>query len=144
MADKQNLVHCDIVSAEQALFSGEISFLSITGELGELGISPGHTPLLTSLKPGLAVFKLADDKEEVFYISGGYLEVQADRITVLADTVQRASDIDEQEVSKAHEEAQRAMEERDGEVDYSQVAAQLAETAAQLRALQELRNRGRA
>lgn len=141
MEDSPALVRCDIVSTEKELFSGEISFLSVTGIMGELGIAPGHAPLLTEMRPGPALLRMADGTEEVFYISGGYLEVQATRIMVLADTAQHSADIDENAVRMAREEAERAVQERVSNIDYGRAAARLAETAAQLRALQALRNR---
>lgn len=136
-------MHCDIISAERALFSGDISFFSVSGVMGELGIAPGHTPLLTEMKPGPAIVRTADGEEQIFYISGGYLEVQEKHITVLADMAQRATDIDEQVAQTAREEAERAIKERSGELDYGRAAARLAETMAQLRTLQQLRNRSK-
>lgn len=139
----ERLVRCDIVSAEQALFSGEIVFLSVTGVMGELGIVAGHTPLLTELKPGPAILRMSSNKEEVFYISGGYLEVQASHISILADTAVRASDIDEKAAIESQAEAERQMQDKRGDIDYIKAATRLAEVAAQMRTLQQLRNRRR-
>jgi F-type H+-transporting ATPase subunit epsilon len=141
--DKQALMRCDIISAERELFSGDISFLSVSGVMGELGIAPGHTPLLTQMRPGPAVLRKEQGDEEVFYISSGYLEVQADHVTILADTAQRAADIDENMAIKAREEAERETVERRGTADYAQAATSLAQRTAQLRALQELRDRSK-
>ena len=136
-----NTVQCDIVSAERMLFSEQVSFLSVTGSDGELGISPGHTPLLTALKPGVCQLRLANGEEEVFYTSGGYLEVQPNSITILADTVQRAHDINEAAAEEARQLAERDMTERKSEIDYTRAAGELAEAAARLRAVRQLRDR---
>ena len=141
--NQQTTMRCDLISAERSLFSGDISFLSVSGVMGELGIAPGHTPLLTEMKPGPAVLRTKDGAEEVFYISSGYLEVQSDHVTILADTAQRAADIDESKAKIAREQAERDAQEHRGTADYTQVAVRFAETAAQLRALQELRNRAK-
>src|SRR4030081_3802108 len=85
----------DIVSAERSLFQGVVKFISVTGGMGELGINPGHTTLLTDLKPGQVRVEFAEGKSEVFYISGGMLEIQPEIVTILADTAVRASDLDE-------------------------------------------------
>lgn len=134
-------VQCDIVSAEQRLFSEQITFLSVTGSDGELGVAPGHTPLLTALKPGVCQLRLADGEEEVFYTSGGYLEVQPHAITILADTVQRAGDINEAAAEEARQNAERDLSDRKSDIDYTRAAAELAEAAARLRAVRQLRDR---
>ncbi len=132
-------VQCDIVSAERSIFSGAVAFMAVTGNLGELGIAPGHAPLLTNLLPGPVRLELDDGTEEVFYVSGGFLEVQPKQVTLLADTASRASDVDEAAARKALEDAERAFANQDAEFEYSAAAAQLAEAAAQLRALRQLR-----
>lgn len=131
----------DIVSAEQALFHGVVTFLSVSGNLGELGINPGHTALLTALKPGQVRAQLAEGREEIFYISGGMLEVQPELATILADTAFRAADLDEAAAKAAVEHAERVIGERKAGVEYSTALTELAEATAQLRAIQMLRKR---
>jgi len=127
--------HLDVVSAETSLFSGRVSHLSVSGQEGDLGIMPGHTPLLTPIKPGMVQLVKQDGGEEVIYISGGFLEVQPGGVTVLADTAIRGEDLD---LAKA-EEAKRAAEEKisnpNKDVDFAHVTAQLAQAVAQLRAI---------
>ncbi len=134
-------VHCDIVSAEEALFSGVVEMVVATGQLGELGITYGHTPLLTALKPGPVRLIKQHGEEEVFYLSGGYLEVQPNTITILADTAQRAHDIDEAAAVEARKQAEIDMKNQSSEVDYSRAAARLVEATARLRTVEELRRR---
>jgi F-type H+-transporting ATPase subunit epsilon len=131
----------DIVSAEKAIFSGQAQMVFVTGEMGELGIAPGHTPLLTSLKPGNVRAALADGEEEIFYISSGMLEVQPYVVTVLADTVLRAHDIDEAAALEAKARAEKILEEKATEVDFAKASAELAEAIAQIRAIQRLKKR---
>lgn len=133
--------HLDIVSAEEKIFSGLVEMVIATGEMGDLGILYGHAPLLTALIPGPVKVIKQGGAEEVFYVSGGFLEVQANAVNILADAALRASDIDEAEVLKAQEAAKQAMTNQAGEFDYSRAAVQLAESAAQLRALQQLRKK---
>lgn len=136
-----NTVQCNIVSTEEEIFSGEVEFLSITGSLGDLGIHPGHAPLLTEIKPGPAELRLANGEERVFYVSGGYLEVQPHQIMILADTVHRAADLDEDAAEQARAEIEREMEDRRDTVDYGRAAARLAELSAQLRTLRQFRQK---
>ena len=131
----------EIVSAEKSIFSGTVSSLVATGELGELGISPGHAPLLTSLKPGDVKVIDNEGNEEHFYVSGGMLEVQPYITTILADSASRAADVDEAAAIAAKESAERAMADQNSEIEYSTAAAELAEAVAQLRTLQSLRKR---
>ncbi|MEJ2132236.1 MAG: F0F1 ATP synthase subunit epsilon, partial [Gammaproteobacteria bacterium] len=98
-------IHCDIVSAEREIFSGRVTMVVATGTLGELGIMPGHAPLLSGIKPGPVRLKLDNGEEEVFFASGGYLEVQPGVVTILADTALRADDLDEASAIEAKEEA---------------------------------------
>ncbi len=132
-------IQCDIVSAEKSIFSGEVVFMVAAGNMGELGIAPGHAPLLTDLLPGPVRLDLPDGSEEVFYVSGGFLEVQPKNVTLLADTAARAHDVDEAAARKALEDAERAIANQGAEFEYSAAAVQLAEAAAQLRALRQLR-----
>ncbi len=134
-------MHCDIVSAEQSIFSGRVEMLIAAGSLGDLGIAPGHAPLLTALIPGPVRLIKDGGEEEVFYVSGGFLEVQRNVVTLLADTALRADDVDEAAMQEALAEAERAMQDASAELDYGTAAAQLAEAAAQLRALRQLKNR---
>ena len=136
-------MHCDIVSAEKAIFSGAITMVSLRGSIGELGILPGHAPLLTGIRPGPVQLRLENGEEEVFYASGGFLEVQPGMVTILADTASRAEDIDEAAAAEAKEAAERALAEQAADFDFSVAAAKLAEAAAQQRPLEELRKRRR-
>ncbi|AQZ94116.1 F0F1 ATP synthase subunit epsilon [Halopseudomonas phragmitis] len=134
-------VHCDIVSAEEELFSGLVEMVVAHGNMGDLGILPGHTPLLTDLKPGPVRVIKQDGSEEVYYISGGYLEVQPSMVKVLADTAIRAGDIDEAAALEAKKAAEKALNEKGAEFDYGSASARLAEAAAQLRTVQEMRKK---
>lgn len=131
----------EIVSAEASVFSGIAEQVEVTGGMGELGIFPGHTALLTSLKPGQVRAKLEGGNEEVFYINGGMLEVQPDMVTILADTAARAEDLDEAAALAAKEQAEQAIEDKRSEMEYSKAVAELAEAVAQIRAIQSLRNK---
>lgn len=132
-------VHCDIVSAEAEIFSGLVEIVIARGHLGDLGITPGHAPLITDLKPGpIRVVKQGGD-EEVFYLSGGFLEVQPSMIKVLADTALRASDMDEASAQAAIQAAEKALAEKGAEFDYAAATHRLAEAAAQLRTLKLLK-----
>lgn len=132
-------IHCDIVSAEEEIFSGLAEMVVAHGSQGDLGIIYGHAPLLTSLEPGpVRVIKNGGD-EEVYYVSGGYLEVQRGSISILADTAVRAGDLDEASALEAQKAAEHAMLNQSGELDYSRAAAQLAAASAQLRTLQQIR-----
>lgn len=134
-------MHCDIVSAERSIFSGRVEMVVATGTLGDLGVAPGHAPLITGLIPGPVRLIKDGGDEEVFYVSGGYLEVQSGVVTLLTDTALRADDVDEAAAVEAMAEAERAMQDSSAELDYGTAAAQLAEAAAQLRALRQLKNR---
>ncbi|MFU8831548.1 MAG: F0F1 ATP synthase subunit epsilon [Wenzhouxiangella sp.] len=132
-------IHCDIVSAEAEIFSGEVSMVVVSGEEGELGIAPRHAPLLTRLKPGQVRVMLPSGEEDFFYISGGLLEVQPHVVTVLSDTAQRAGDLDEAAAIRAKEEAERAIADRGTGMEVAQAQAQLAQAMAQLAALERFR-----
>ncbi|GGG58698.1 ATP synthase epsilon chain [Pseudohongiella nitratireducens] len=132
-------MHCDIVSAEKQIFEGRVEMVVATGVQGDLGVAPGHAPLLTELIPGPVRCVLDDGQEEVYYVSGGYLEVQSGIVTVLADTAIRAADVDEAAAQKAIEDVQKAIANKDSEFEYSRAAAQLSEAVAQLRALKQLK-----
>ena len=132
-------VHCDIVSAEGEIFSGLVEMVIAHGALGDLGIALGHAPLITNLKPGPIRLIKQGGEAEVFYISGGFLEVQPNMVKVLADTVQRAADLDEAQAQEALKAAENALSLKGADFDYSAAAARLAEAAAQLRTVQQMR-----
>ena len=132
-------IRCDIVSAEEEIFSGDVSLVVATGELGELGIAPRHAPLITRLKPGQVRVKLENGDEQFFYVSGGILEVQPQVVTVLADTAIRAKDLDEAAASKAKAEAEKLLANRTDAMEIAEAQAQLAQAVAQLQALERLR-----
>ena len=134
-------VHCDIVSAEEAIFSGLVELVVAHGSLGDLGIAPGHAQLLTELKPGPVRVVVQGGEEQIYYVSGGFLEVQPGTITVLADTAVRAGDVDEAAAIEAQKAAEAALTTHHGEFDYGRAAAQLAEAAAQLRTIQALKKK---
>ena len=134
-------VQCDIVSAEREIFSGLVEMVIATGTLGDLGIAYGHAPLLTGVKPGPVRLIKEDGAEEVFFISGGFLEVQPYHITVLADTALRADDMDEAAALESQQLAQQQLSDQSSEIDFQRAAAQLAEAAAQLRTLQVIRKK---
>ena len=135
-------IHVDVVSAEESIFSGLAEFVALPGEAGELGILPGHMPLLTRIKPGAVRVKLPNQEaEELFFVAGGMLEVQPALVTVLADTAIRGKDLDEAKALDAKKRAEEAMANRSSELDYARAQAELAEAIAQLAALQKLRKR---
>lgn len=132
-------IHVDIVSAEGAIHSGKAAMLYAPGEMGELGIAPRHTPLLTRLKPGDVRVENEHGEMEHYYVSGGMLEVQPDVITVLADTAVRADSLDEAKALEAKQRAEDALAGQAAEFEYAKAQAELAEAVAQLRAIQKLR-----
>ncbi|MBV4472669.1 F0F1 ATP synthase subunit epsilon [Pseudomonas sp. B2M1-30] len=134
-------VHCDIVSAEGEIFSGLVEMVIAHGALGDLGIALGHAPLITNLKPGPIRLIKQGGEAEVFYISGGFLEVQPNMVKVLADTVQRAADLDEASAQEAVKAAERALHDKGADFDYGAASARLAEAAAQLRTVQQIRKK---
>ena len=130
----------DIVSAEASIFSGAADMVIAPGEAGELGILPEHMPLLTRIKPGTIRIRTGNE-EEVIYVSGGMMEVQPDRVTVLADTSVRAHDLDEARAMEAERLAKEALANRTGKMEVAKAQAELAEAAAQLAAIRKLRQR---
>ena len=134
-------IHCDIVSAEEQIFSGLVELLVANGSAGELGICYGHTPLLTDLQPGTVRVVLQGGEEDVFYVSGGFLEVQPGVVSILADTALRADDVDEAAAEEARKEAEQALANQSGDFDYGRASSQLAEAAAQLATLRKMKNR---
>jgi len=134
-------IQCNIVSPEGELFSGQVEMITAGGGSGEIAITPRHAPLLTNLKPGPVKLVLEGGEEEVFFASGGFLEVQPGVVTLLTDVAERADDIDAAEAERAKELAERELENQKSELDYSLAAAQLADAAARLKALQKLRKK---
>ena len=132
-------IRCDIVSAEEAIFHGVVTMVIASGEMGELGIAPRHAPLITRLKPGQVRVILEDGEEQMFYVSGGILEVQPQVVTVLADTAIRAKDLDEAAARRAKDEAERALANRTDAVEVAQAQVELAQAIAQLQAIERLR-----
>jgi F-type H+-transporting ATPase subunit epsilon len=131
-------IHVDIVSAEKEIFSGLAEAVFASAVMGEVGIYPRHTPMLTRLKPG-EVRVLVNGKEEQFYVSGGMLEVQPHVVTVLADTAMRATDVDEAAALEAKADAERALKDSDAKMDAAEAQAKLAEAMAQLRSIERMR-----
>jgi F-type H+-transporting ATPase subunit epsilon len=135
-------LHVDIVSAEQQIFSGEAERVIAPGEAGELGILPEHIALLTRIKPGtIRILAPGGGEEELIYVSGGMMEVQPDRVTVLADTSVRAHDLDEAKAMEAERLAKEALTNRTGSMEIAKAQAELAEAVAQLSAIRKLRQR---
>jgi F-type H+-transporting ATPase subunit epsilon len=132
-------MHVDIVSTEREIFSGTAEMVSATAELGEVGILPRHSQMLTRLRPGQIRVKISEGEEQVFFVSGGLLEVQPHVVTILADTAERASNLDEASALEAKQRAEQALASRKSDFDYAKAQAELAEAAAQLRAIERLR-----
>lgn len=136
-------VHVDIVSAENEIFSGLAEMVFAPAELGEVGISPRHAPLITTLLPGEVRVKVNDTETQEFYVSGGMLEVQPHLVTVLADTAIRAKDIDEASALEAKAKAEEMLSDKSGKIDYAKAQAELSQAMMQLRTLDRLRKKGR-
>ena len=135
-------IHVDVVSAEELIFSGEAEFVALTGEAGELGIYPRHTPLITRIKPGAVRIRVPGQAHEEFvFVAGGLLEVQPDTVTVLADTAIRGADLDEAKATAAKQLAEEALANRDSQIDYASAQAELATAVAQLAAIHRLRQK---
>jgi F-type H+-transporting ATPase subunit epsilon len=137
-----NTIHVDIVSAEESIFSGEAEFVVLPGEMGELGIYPRHTPLMTRIKPGTVRVKAPDQEEEiVVFVAGGILEVQPQLVTVLADTAIRGKDLDEVKATEALQRAEEARHKAKDKQEVATVEAEVAMLAAQLAEIRKLRRR---
>jgi F-type H+-transporting ATPase subunit epsilon len=135
-------IHVDVVSAEESIFSGEAKFVALPGEMGELGIYPRHTPLITRIKPGAVRIERADNGEEEFvFVAGGILEVQPHSVTVLADTAIRGHDLDEAKALEAKKLAEQAMQNAKSDIDLAAATSEFATMAAQLAAIQRLRKK---
>ena len=135
-------IHVDVVSAEEQIFSGEAEFVVLPGVVGELGIYPRHTPLLTQIKPGAVRIKIpGQENEELVFVQGGFLEVQPTRVTVLADTAIRAKDLDEAAATEARKAALEAMQNKTSKEEIATAEAELSSAMAQLAAIRKLRHR---
>ena len=134
-------IQVDVVSAEESIFSGEATFVALPGEAGELGIMPGHTPLITRIKPGSVRVKLTDGSEEFIFVAGGVLEVQPKHVTVLSDTAIRGKDLDESRAEAARRDVEEAINNAKGDFDMAAAQAELAVLAAQVAALRRLRKK---
>jgi F-type H+-transporting ATPase subunit epsilon len=136
-------MHVDIVSTNREIFSGSATMVVAPGELGELGILPRHSQLLTRLKPGQIRVVLQQGEEQIFYVSGGLMEVQPHVVTVLADTAEQAKDLDEAAVLAAKQRAEQLMVDRRSDFEYARAQSELAQAVAQLRAIERLRRKQR-
>jgi F-type H+-transporting ATPase subunit epsilon len=136
-------MHVDIVSAEKSIFSGTVTMLFAPAEMGEVGIAPRHAPLLTWLKPGEVRVVTKEGEERSYFVSGGILEVQPHVVTVLADTAIRARDLDEAAALEAMERAEHMLADKKADIDYAKAQAELAQSAAQLRTIQKLREKAK-
>ena len=135
-------IHVDVVSAEESIFSGEAKFVALPGEMGELGIYPRNTPLITRIRPGAVRIVRADnDAEEFVFVAGGILEVQPGTVTVLADTAIRGKDLDEAKASEAKQIAEEAMKNAKSDIDFAKAQGEFAAMAAQIAALRKYRKK---
>ena len=135
-------IQVDVVSAEEEIFSGEATFVALPGDMGELGIYPRHTPLITRIKPGTVRIKRADNGQEEFvFVAGGILEVQPNRVTVLADTAIRGHDLDEARATEAKKRAEEAMRDAKSDIDLARAQGELATLAAQIAAIAKFRRK---
>lgn len=134
-------ISCHVVSAEEEIYSGQVQIVIATGALGELGILPDHTPLLSPLIPGPVILRNEDGEEEIVYVSGGMLEVQPNEVTILADTALRAHDVDEAAALEAQKQAEHALADASADMNYTTALVQLAEAAAQIRTLQAMKRK---
>jgi F-type H+-transporting ATPase subunit epsilon len=133
----------EIVSAEQELFSKEVEMVFAPAEMGEVGITPKHTPLITRLKPGDVRAQISKDEIETFYVSGGILEIQPNEVTILSDTALRGEDLDEERALEAEKLAQDAMKNSGSDIDAAKAKSELLQAAAQLRLIKKLKSKGK-
>ena len=133
-------IFVDVVSAEEGIFSGSAKFIALPGQEGELGILPGHVPLLTRIRPGAVRIQAEDGTEESIFVAGGILEVQPDRVTVLADTAIRSKDLDEAKAKQALEEAKLHRAKAQSNMDIAKLEATMAALSAQLAFIRRLRH----
>ncbi len=135
-------IHVDVVSAETSIYDGPADFVALPGESGELGVFPGHTPLITRIRPGAVRIKVpGQSEEEVVFVAGGILEIQPNRVTVLADTAIRGKDLDEARALESKRQAEEALSNRAATLDYAKAQAELAIAVAQIAALRRLQRR---
>jgi F-type H+-transporting ATPase subunit epsilon len=134
-------IHVDVVSAEESIFSGQAKFVALPGEAGELGILPGHIPLITRIKPGAVRIEKADGGEEFVFVAGGILEVQPNCVTVLSDTAIRGQDLDEAKANDARQAAEEAVKNAKSDLDLAKATSELAVMAAQIAALRKYRQK---
>ena len=134
-------IRVDVVSAEASIFSGDAKFVALPGEAGELGILPGHVPLITRIKPGAVRIEKADGGEEFVFVAGGILEVQPNHITVLSDTAIRGHDLDEAKATEARRQAEEAVKNAASDIDLAKATSELAVMAAQIAALRKYRQK---
>ncbi len=134
-------IQVEVVSAEESIFSGQAKFVSLPGEAGELGILPGHIPLITRIKPGAVRIEKADGDEEFVFVAGGILEVQPRLVTVLSDTAIRGHDLDEAKANDARKHAEEALKNAKSDVDLAKATSELAVMAAQIAALRKFRQK---
>ena len=134
-------IQVDVVSAEESIFSGMAKFVALPGESGELGIMPGHTPLITRIKPGAVRIEREDGSEEFVFVAGGILEVQPHHVTVLSDTAIRGKDLDEAKANEARKQAEESLKNAKSEIDMAMATSELAILAAQLSALRKYRQK---
>ncbi|MCS6811400.1 MAG: F0F1 ATP synthase subunit epsilon [Tepidimonas sp.] len=136
-----NTIQVEVVSAEESIFSGPATFVALPGEAGELGILPGHVPLITRIKPGAVRIEKPDGEEEFVFVAGGILEVQPKVVTVLSDTAIRGKDLDEAKANEARKAAEEALKNAKSEVDLAKAQSELAIMAAQIAALRKYRQK---
>ena len=136
-------MHLDIVSAEEKIFSGNVKNIIAAAMMGEVGIYPKHTPMITPLKPGEVKIITEENEEKLFFISGGILEVQPDIVTVLADTAIRGEDIDEAKAEESKKRAEEALADKSDNIDAAKALAELAQAAAQLKVIEKIRNKSK-
>ena len=136
-----NTIHVDVVSAEESIFSGEARFVVLPGEVGDLGIYPNHTPLISRIKAGSVRIEKADGSEEFVFVAGGLLEVQPNCVTVLSDTAIRGKDLDEEKANAAKLAAEEAMKNAKTDIDLARATSELAVMAAQIAALRKYRQK---
>jgi F-type H+-transporting ATPase subunit epsilon len=134
-------IHVDVVSAESSIYSGEAKFVALPGESGELGVLPGHTPLITRIRPGSVRIEKPDGEEEFVFVAGGILEVQPHSVTVLADTAIRGADLDEAKANEAKRRAEDLMATRSSDIDFAQAQSEFVMAAAQLAAIARFRRK---
>lgn len=136
-------MHLDIVSAEEKIFSGNVKNIIAAAMMGEVGIYPKHTPMITPLKPGEVKIITEEDEEKLFFISGGIIEVQPDIVTVLADTALRGEDIDEAKAEESKKRAEEALADKSDNIDAAKALAELAQAAAQLKVIEKIRKKSK-